>query len=126
MSGSILALENSIVVIRGSTKTLDLTVKDSEGDAIDLTGSRILFTVKCRIEDRENVIQKDSDVGAAEIDIDDPKNGKAIVHILADDTAGLDLGKYVFDIWVVLASGAKHPVVGPSDFTILAGVTVIA
>lgn len=123
--GSLLALENSIDVVRGSTKIFELCVKDDHGDGVDITGSRVVFTVKCRIEDRENVIQKDSDNGIAEIELTEPKIGKAKIKLNSSDTANLELGKYVFDIWVVLPSGAKHLVVGPGDLVITAGVTVI-
>ena len=126
MTGSnILALENSVELFRGTTKILALEVKDAEGEHIDITGSRIVFTVKCRIEDRENVIQKDSDVGATEIEIDKPKEGHALMKLVPSDTVNLELGGYVFDIWIVLASGEQHLIVGPSELTIKAGVTVL-
>lgn len=124
MSSSILGGENSLTIFRGSSKTLALKVKNAEGDAVDLTGARIVFTVKCRISDVDNLIQKDSDNGATEIEITDAVLGCAEIKLGPTDTL-IDAGKYVFDVWVVLASGEKHLIVGPSDLVIAAGVTVL-
>lgn len=125
MSGGIVSTVNEVTIVRGSSKTLELCVTDSEGHAIDLTGARIVFTMKCRIEDEQNVLQKDSDNGATEIEITEPREGKAKIKISPSDTQSLDLGKYVFDVWVVLASGEKHLVVGPADLILVGGVTVL-
>jgi hypothetical protein len=116
---------NAVEVIRGTSRTLALHVTDVAGDNTDLTGGRVVFTVKCKIEDEQNTIQKDSDVGPAEVEIVAAKEGRAEIKLVPADTRSLSLGKYVFDVWVVLVGGERHLVVGPSDFVVKAGVTVL-
>jgi hypothetical protein len=128
-STSILGPENQIEIVRGTSKNFELLVCDEHGDPVDLTGSRVIATVKCDIEDINPSIMKDSNVGAAEVEIltqsgDDL--GKALIKFVPSDTQTLDPGEYIFDVWVVLTSGARHIVVGPNPFIIKRGVTVLS
>lgn len=123
-TAGILGAENSLIIFRGSSKTLSLEVKNAEGEPVDLTGARIVFTVKCRISDVDNEIQKDSDNGASEIEFTDATQGHADIKLGPSDTA-IDAGTYIFDVWVVLVSGEKHLVVGPSELVLKPGVTVL-
>lgn len=121
-----LTTESSIEIIRGSSRTLALTVTDGEGDPVNLTGGRIIMTVKCRISDSEVLFQKDSDEGAAEIEITNASSGEAKIYIQPSDTSGLAAASYVFDVWVLLSSGSRHLVIGPGTFVVKAGVTVLS
>jgi len=127
MSGttSILGPENEIEIYRGSSKTYELHVTDAEENDVDLTGARVIFSVKCDLSDPAPLIQKDSQVGAAQVDITHPKEGKAEIKLVPSDTQTMDTGEYIFDVWVVLASGTRGPVILPSPFKVLAGVTVL-
>jgi len=122
---SILGPENQIEIYRGSSKTYELEVLDGDSVAVDLTGARVVLTVKCSEMDPAPLIQKDSLVGAAQVDISHPKEGKAEIKFVPSDTQTMDVGEYIFDVWVVLASGTRGPVVLPSPFKIVAGVTVL-
>ena len=124
-TSSILGIENQLELIRGASKVLELHVEDSEGVHVNITGSRIVMTVKCQLSDRDPAFQKDSAVGIAEVELTDAPNGIAQIKISPSDTKNLDVGDYVFDIWIVLASGAQHLIVGPSTLTIMAGGTVL-
>lgn len=128
MSGttSILGPENQIEIYRGASKIYELEVVDGEDHAVDLTGARLVFTVKCSLSDPSPLIQKDSAVGATEIDISHPKEGMAEIKLLPTDTQNMDVGEYIFDVWVVLSSGTRSPVILPSPFMVLAGVTVLS
>lgn len=127
MSGttSILGPENEIEIYRGSSKTYELHVTDSSEADVNLTGARIVLSVKCALSDPAPLVQKDSQVGAAEIDINHPIEGKAEIKFVPSDTQTMDVGEYIFDVWVVLASGTRGPVVLPSPFKVVAGVTVL-
>lgn len=128
MSGgttSILGPENEIEIYRGSSKTYELEVKDAEGEVVDLTGARIVLSVKCDLNEEAPRIQKDSDAGASEIDISYPREGKAEIKFVPADTRTMDYGEYTFDVWVVLASGTRGPVILPSPFKVIQGVTVL-
>lgn len=127
MSGttSILGPENEIEIFRGASKTFELEVKDGEEEAVDLTGARVILSVKCDLSDAAPLIQKDSQVGAAQVDITHPHEGIAEIKFVPSDTQTMDVGEYIFDVWVVLASGTKGPVIPPSPFRVMAGVTVL-
>jgi len=116
--------ENSLEVIRGTSKTLELTVTDDAGKAVDLTGARIIFTVKQVITESLPLIQKTSDTPTqAEITV--PREGKARIYLQPNDTQGLEAIEYVFDVWLILTSGKRFAVVPSSIFTVKPGVTLI-
>lgn len=123
--GGFLASENAIDVIRGISRTLVLTVKDSHGEVVDLTSARVVFTVKCKLSDVDPTILKDSDKGITEVEFTDPTKGEAKIYLQPSDTQNMKPGKYVFDVWVILAAATRHLVVGPGAFNVQAGVTVI-
>jgi hypothetical protein len=125
MSSNILGSENQIELVRGSSKTYELEVLDEDGTAVDITGSRVVLTVKCSATDRSPLIQKDSAAGVAQVELTAPREGKAAIKFVPSDTQTLDVGKYIFDVWVVLVSGFRSPVIMPSPFIIQAGVTVL-
>lgn len=116
---------NSIGIIRGTSKTLKLTVLDDKQATVDITGARILFSVKRRLEDTVPLIQKDSAASVAEIALIQPQVGVAEIYINPADTQNQDLGDYFFDVWAILASGKRYAVVPPSTFEVLAGVTLV-
>ena len=122
---SILGSENQIEIFRGSSKTFELEVLDESDVAVDLTGARIVLTVKCALTEMSPLIQKDSEVGSTQVEITAPREGKAKIKFSPLDTQTLDVGKYTFDVWVLLASGFRCPVVLPSPFIVQAGVTVL-
>ena len=122
---SIMGPANEIEIFRGSSKVYELQVTDAEGKAVDLTGARVVLSVKCDVKDAAALIQKDSLVGPTQVDITRPKEGIAEIKLAPSDTRTLNVGQYVFDVWVVLAGGAQSPVVLPSPFRVVAGVTVL-
>jgi hypothetical protein len=122
---SILAPTNALTVIRGSSKTLQLTVKDSDtNEAVDLTGATVYFTVKSAIGDEQSLIQKIS-TNVAQIELTAPREGKASIKLVPADTMTKDPGSYTFDVWAVLASGVRIVPVPPTTLEIEQSVTVI-
>lgn len=117
--------KNAVAVIRGESKTFQITVVDELGEPVNLTGARLIMTVKKDIREEACLFRKDSSKGVAQVDIDEPKAGKAKIFITPSDTHNQDCGEYLFDVWVVLTSGKQHPVIKTSTFEIVAGVTVI-
>lgn len=127
-TSSIVASENEVEIVRGTSKNFELLVSDENGDPVDLTGARVISTVRCELGDDKVSIQKDSSVGATQAEILTQSGdtlGKALIKFSPSDTQNLDPGEYVFDVWVILSSGARHIVVGPSPFIIKRGVTVL-
>lgn len=117
--------KNVLRIVRGETKTLQLTVSDESGDPVDLTDGRVVFGVKRRVDDVGLILSKDSEKGVDEVELDDPRRGRAQIKLLAADTRRLDAKDYVYDVWVVLTSGARHPVIPPSVLEVVSGVVQI-
>jgi hypothetical protein len=116
---------NALVLVRGASKTVELTIVGSDKKPVDLTGATLWFTVKERVEDRDPLILKRSTDGA-QIAITQPFSGKAEIYLFPGDTAKLEPQEYVFDVWVVLANGKRYPVIPPSTLAIVPSVTVIS
>lgn len=121
---SILLPENAVTVIQGTSKTLSLTVKDGNGDVVNLTGATVYFTVKKSLQERDPVIQKIS-TDSLQIEIPNPTDGTAKIFIIPEDTSVLATCRYKYDVLVELSSGDRFVVVGPSVFEVKPGVTVL-
>lgn len=123
---NILLPKNALTVIRGSSMTLRLTVTDpTTNRPVDLTGARVVMTVKGRAEDATPILQKSSDSPAQAV-ITAPTYGIAEVYLVPADTEKKTIRQYVFDVWVVLVSGKRYAVIPPSIFDLQAGVTVLS
>ena len=101
--------EYRIDIFRGDNRTLEVTVLDTNGNPVDLTGAQIKFTARTKI-DRKKVIEKSS-TDPAQITITDAANGKYEIYLIPSDTYSLKPGKYVFDSQVTLSSGQVYTVV---------------
>lgn len=130
-SSNITSSSSSIEVYQGESKDLELEiVQEVEQpdetvveEPVDLTGSKVCMTVRKTVGDPERKIAKDS-TNALDIEILTPAtDGMVIIHIVPDDTMNLDPGKYVFDVWVVLSSGKRLPVIEVSEFIVKEPVT---
>jgi hypothetical protein len=116
--------ENSLEVIRGTSKTLELVITDESGGVVDLTGARIVFSVKTSPGDPLPLIQKTTD-HVAQVEITLPREGKARIYLQPSDTQTLEALQYVFDVWLILTSGKRFAVVPSSIFAVKPGVTLI-
>lgn len=95
----------------GLSRDITVTVKDRDtGEAIDITGDKMYFTVKNypHEEDADAVLQT-SVIGSG----GDAVSGKAIIAVAADDTALVPANSYWYDIiWIRTVSypGKRVPV----------------
>ena len=130
-SSNITKSSSSIEVYQGESKDLELEiVQDEEQPSgstievpVDLTGAKVCMTVKKNIGDPTPRFFKSSD-NILEVEILTPAtDGKATIYIVPEDTLNLDPGKYFFDVWVVLSSGKKVPVIEVSEFNVKEPVT---
>lgn len=121
--GSILAPENGFEIYQGSAKTLELLVTDVDtGKALDLTDCDVYFTARRLIEDPIPVIFKSS-LDPLQIAKTRPTYGIAQIYLGPTDTRSLEIGEYVFDVWVRLPSGKPYPVIEPSRLVVKWAVT---
>lgn len=109
-------------IIKGASKTLEVTVVDKDGVAVDITSATIYFTVKESTDATETKIAKTTAV-PSQISITDPTNGKFRVYLVPSDTSTLEVMTYVCDIWVVPTSGKHYPIISPSEFEVKPRVT---
>ena len=130
-SSNISKSSSSIEVYQGESKDLEVEivqeVDDVDGnpqeEPVNLTGAKVCFTVRKAVRDPEVKIAKDS-LNVLDIEILSPAtSGFAMIYLTSDDTIFMDPGKYVFDVWVVLSSGKKVPVIEVSDFIVKEPVT---
>lgn len=124
LSSNISKSSNTIEVYRGQSKTFELTIKDSTNAAVDLTGASIYFTVKKEVTDTVAIISKTTDDPLQAEILAPNTDGKARIYLIPSDTSVLDVGDYLFDIWVQLSSGKRYPIVEVSKFIIKASVTL--
>lgn len=117
--------DNEIEILRGSTKTIEYTVLDQDGNFVDLTGSTLFLTVKRDMSDTIPVFVKTNKYSGPDVQITNPKGGLCRFTIRPADTQSLDIRQYYFDIWVILSNGNRYPVIPPTVFDVQAGVTSI-
>jgi len=107
----------TIEVYKGDDETLNIVVTDSDGDAVDLTGSTIYFTVKRS--------QTDADADALISVSDSPTGTDATGGIstitLTDEQTEIDEGTYYCDLRIV-DSGNLVSTYLVADFVILQNV----
>jgi hypothetical protein len=116
--------QNAVTVIRGSSLTIQVDVKTTTCKPVDLTGTRMVMTVKDGTDDTVVLFQKTSDV-STQITFSNVKGGIAFIFITPADTKHLEIKPYVYDVWLILPTGQQYPVVPPSTFDLQAGVTAL-
>lgn len=124
---------NAVDLYQGESKDLDLEilqeVKDVNGvpmeEPVDLTGATLYFSVRTKANSPDLLIDKQSS-NILNIEILSPATaGRAVIHLVPADTRSLSPNDYVFDIWAVLSSGKRVPVVEISEFIVKEPVTKI-
>jgi len=124
-TSSLILPEDAIIIVQGTSRTLRVTVTDNDDVAVDITGGTIYFSVKQDIEDTEPLIQKIS-TNPAEAVITSSCGGEAEIYLKPADTQNLQPKvDYVFDVWLVTASGDRYDVLPPTMFKVKPSVTRI-
>ena len=111
-------MSNRIGVIKRDDCFFELTFKDVDGNAIDLTDCLVFFTVKRNIDDTDDqaIIKKEID------DFAEPTSGIATLWLTHDDT-NIDPGYYAFDIQLKdtadqISSSSRGTFIVEQDITI--------
>jgi hypothetical protein len=104
-----------LTIVKGDSETLEVSIFDSTGTLVDLTGYEVRFTVKYDDIDENFVFQKKNLAAggsADEIEMTDPVNGKFEIKINPEDTEPLrDKGNdFVYDIEYKLDNFVKTPI----------------
>ena len=115
-----------LTILRGSSKTLLLTVKDSGKNLVDLTGAKVLFTIKRNIEAAAELVRKTTDEALEAVLLTQSGDtlGQAHIFLTPSDTLTADPARdYVYDVWVELVSGKRYAVIVPSQLDLRRAVT---
>jgi len=120
----ILAPVNVLEVYRGANKTVQLQITDETGRVLNLTGAKVIFSVKESVSDPRPFIVKTTD-DPTQIDVMDVKGGVVQIYLLPRDTQNRPIQQYVFDVWVLLSNGDQFPVIPPSTLDLLPAVSTL-
>lgn len=132
-SSNITKSSNSIEIYQGESKDISIEITQEVPNVnnvpveepVDLTGSALYFSVRSKASSPEVLIEKNSS-DALQIEILTPlTGGVAVIHLVPDDTKHINASEYVFDVWIVLSSGKRMPVVEISAFVVKEPVTKI-
>ncbi|MFQ5647323.1 MAG: BppU family phage baseplate upper protein [bacterium] len=110
-----------INLYRGDDRTLEISVTDSQGQPVDLTGSSLKFSVKQSSSDVAYLVQKSSDF-SSEISITDPIGGVFQIYLVPGDSNGLTPGAYQYDIELTSSAGKIYTVLR-SELTVMDDIT---
>lgn len=122
---SLLLSETGLEIIRGTSRTIEISIIDLDDEAVDIENTRIIMTVKKNVNDALPLIQKSTD-SASQIVITSTRGGLAEIYLIPSDTHNLDPRvDYIFDVWIVFPSGERFAIIPPSLFRVTEGVTRI-
>ena len=98
--------ENEVILTRGDNADLIVTIKDMSGNVYELQeGDELVFTLKNNCVTQTILIQKDI-------------TADSTIHILPEDTSGLNYGKYLFDVQLTTAEDKVYTVIPPTVFVV--------
>lgn len=98
-----------ITIFAGNDVSIELTLYDAAGDALDLTGATLEWGMATLRATEATLLKTSAD--AAEIEITDAEGGLATVYLDAVDTAVLG-GTYRHEVRMVGTSGATTLLTG--------------
>ena len=81
---------NKIEIVRGTTNTFEINVSDANGAPYNLgSGEKVVFGVKRNLDDTGVIFVKTASITG---------EGIFTVRLDPEDTAGLDYGRYYYDV----------------------------
>ena len=110
-------IDSKISLIRGETKVWKFQRKDSSGAVITTNPDEIYCSIKQTYDSSDYLIQKtytDGDITYS--------SGWWYISLSANDTLGLNPGKYAIDVKVITSSGSTY-VVHPQTLAVLPNAT---
>lgn len=106
-------MATNLDIYEGEDKTWTVTITDSAGDPIDITGYTFLFMVKTNISDTDaNAIITKQITSHS-----DPTNGVTQIALDSSDTEDSS-GKYVYDYQWLDTSTKRRPILKEGTFEI--------
>lgn len=102
---------HDLQMTRGDTESIVVSCPDNPFSV----GDEIIFTVKTNAYKKDCVMQKKITAFTAD--------GKAVIPITPEDTAGMAFGRYRYDIQWTAVDGTVTTIIKPADFTLTEEVT---
>lgn len=87
----------TFTIKRGDSFAVNITIKDSAGDPVNLTGQTVFFTAKKWVEDRD----VDAVISEAVVDLVSPADGIVTISLTPAQTSLFSPGVYWWDVQVV-------------------------
>lgn len=106
-------MANDLSIYEGEDKIWTVTITDSSGNPIDITGYTFLFVVKENINDSDDDAIIDKEITSHS----DPTNGVTEITINSSDTNNLS-GKYLYDYQWLDTSTKRRAVLKKANFTV--------
>ena len=114
--GEVIILRQTIDIIRGTSKTVNIAVSNADGTPYQLRSSeKLRFCVKRGYEDDVCVIEKE----LTSIHYND---GVYMLHLSPSDTESLDAGRYFYDCGLQIG-GEYYMIVERSQFNIIPNIS---
>jgi hypothetical protein len=113
-------------IYKGQSATFRITITDEDGERYDLTGATLYFRVKVSVTTADPALITKVSSTPAQITIlaqSGDTVGQAEIYLLPADTTALTAINYVYDVWILKATGEKEPVVPVSALVINLPVT---
>lgn len=108
-------LVQPIQVARASDDELRISVIDSYGAPVDLTGCAVVMAIKAAPQDLSPLISRLAAVV-------DAAGGIAVCTLSAAETFALAVGSYVYDVWLTQANALRSQIIPVSTFGVTAAV----
>ena len=110
-------VNTNINIIRGTTNAFGVRIESSDGEPYMLqSGEKIIFGVKLNTENSDYDIVKT-------VTVADYTDGAYNINLAPEDTAGLNFGRYYYDVGVQTADGDYYMIIPCSEFNVLENVT---
>ena len=112
--------KNTIFLTRGDSAYIDVSIYNLDRSPYILNDGD---TVECQIRTEPNVgrLLVDASIENGRIYVND--DGTIVWHIFPEDTRGLEIGKYSYDVQLVTANGDIFTFIEDADFNITNEVT---
>lgn len=107
-------MATDLSIYEGEDKIWTVTIVDSSGDPIDITGYTFLFVVKNKISDSDS----DAIISKEITSHTDPTGGVTQIAIDSADTAGQN-GKFIYDYQWLDATSKRRVILKKATFTVL-------
>lgn len=97
-------MEKDLIIVRGDDKIYRLQFQ-ADGEAVDLTGAKVMFTAKTKVSDSdENAVLRIN-----QTEHTDAPGGRTEIALTNTDTK-IPAGEYFYDIQIVTAENKVHTI----------------